>query len=115
MNAMQAMAGRPERRLVVRTGMMDSQTIYAEVDDSGPGLAPDLINRLFESFFTTKSDGMGIGLAICRSIIEAHGGRIDAMNRDDGQGARFRFSIPIAAPLTAGQAAVTAAATRDKA
>jgi PAS domain S-box-containing protein len=115
MNAMQAMAGMPDRRLVVCTRLMESRGVCAEVDDTGRGLAPDKVNRLFESFFTTKSDGMGIGLAICRSIIEAHGGRIEAMNRDDGHGARFRFSIPIAAPVTAGQSEFTAAATHDKA
>jgi PAS domain S-box-containing protein len=115
MNAMQAMAGLPERRLVVRTRLTESRGVCAEVDDTGRGLESDKVNRLFESFFTTKSDGMGIGLAICRSIIEAHGGRIEATNRDDGHGARFRFSIPIAAPVTAGQSAVTAVATHDKA
>jgi PAS domain S-box-containing protein len=115
MQAMQAMARTTDRQLIVRTRLMDSQSICAEVEDTGPGLAPDLTHRLFESFFTTKSDGMGIGLAICRSIIEAHGGRIEAMNREDGHGARFRFSLPIAAPLTAGQSAVSAAASHDKA
>jgi PAS domain S-box-containing protein len=103
MNAMQAMAGLPERRLVVRTRLTESRGVCAEVDDTGRGLESDKVNRLFESFFTTKSDGMGIGLAICRSIIEAHGGRIEATNRDDGHGARFRFSIPLTAPVTAGQ------------
>jgi C4-dicarboxylate-specific signal transduction histidine kinase len=115
MNAMQAMAGLPERRLLVRTRPTDSHAVCAELDDIGRGLAPDHLDRLFESFFTTKADGMGMGLAICRSIVEAHGGRIEAMNREDGHGARFRFCLPIAAPVTAGQSELTAVATRDKA
>jgi signal transduction histidine kinase len=95
--------------------LTESRAVCVEVDDTGRGLAPEHLDRLFESFFTTKSDGMGIGLAICRSIIEAHGGRIEAMNRDDGPGARFRFSLPIVAPGTMDQSEVTAAATHDKA
>jgi two-component system, LuxR family, sensor histidine kinase TtrS len=68
-----------------------------DVADSGAGIAPDDAARLFEAFFTTKPDGMGIGLSICRSIIEGHGGELRAMNRDPGPGAVFRFTLPVLA------------------
>jgi PAS domain S-box-containing protein len=93
-NAMQAMAGSEERRLVIRTTQLNEKTLAAEVQDSGPGIPPDHLIRLFESFFTTKEGGMGIGLAICRSIVEAHGGRIEARNLATGHGALFRFTLP---------------------
>lgn len=93
-NAMHAMANSRERHLTIRTVRVDAQTICADVEDTGPGIAPDHLGRLFESFFTTKEGGMGIGLAICRSIVEAHGGRIEAANLP-GRGARFRFTLPV--------------------
>jgi C4-dicarboxylate-specific signal transduction histidine kinase len=93
-NAMQAMAGSKERRLVIRTTRLNERTLGAEVQDSGPGIPTDYLNRLFEGFFTTKAEGMGIGLAICRSIVEAHGGRIEAGNLPTGRGAQFRFTLP---------------------
>ena len=96
-NAMQAMAqaGSAERHIVIRTGVPDAATLSCTVEDSGPGIAPEHAQRLFESFFTTKEGGMGMGLPICRSIIEAHGGRIMAENADGG-GARFIFTLPAA-------------------
>jgi signal transduction histidine kinase len=63
------------------------------VRDTGIGFAPNASDRLFESFYTTKDDGMGIGLSISRSIIEAHGGRLWA-SANDGPGSSFAFSIP---------------------
>ena len=66
------------------------------VIDSGKGVPPEKLPRLFDSFFTTKEDGMGLGLAIARSIIDAHLGRISAENNADG-GATFRFDLPIGA------------------
>jgi two-component system, LuxR family, sensor kinase FixL len=93
MNAMQAMSQRAERRLTIRTLCLRPGVLCAEVEDTGPGIAPDHLTQLFQSFFTTKRDGMGIGLAICRSIVEAHGGSIEGENLPGG-GARFRFTLP---------------------
>jgi C4-dicarboxylate-specific signal transduction histidine kinase len=99
-NAVQAMSSRAERRLTIRTMLTDQMTLCAEVEDTGPGIPDDHSGRLFQSFFTTKEGGLGIGLAICRSIIEAHGGRIEAANRGGGQGAVFCFTLPVVTPAS---------------
>jgi signal transduction histidine kinase len=67
--------------------------LVVEVRDSGPGIQPDDMGRLFNAFFTTKPEGMGMGLSICRSIIEAHGGRIWAQSQP-GEGAALLFALP---------------------
>jgi PAS domain S-box-containing protein len=97
-NAMQAMAkvGAADRRITVRTLAGDDTTVRCSVEDSGPGIEPDHLPRLFDTFFTTKEGGMGMGLSICRSIIEAHGGRIEADNGGLHGGARFSFMLPAA-------------------
>lgn len=94
-NAAQAMAKSPaaERRLAI-SARRAADKVVVDVLDRGPGIAEDHFDRLFQSFFTTKDNGMGIGLPICRSIVEAHGGQIEAANRADG-GARFSFSLPV--------------------
>jgi PAS domain S-box-containing protein len=99
MNSMQAMAdvGHPTRKIIVRTTVPYPGTVHCSVEDSGPGISPRHLPRLFESFFTTKEGGMGMGLPICRSIIEAHGGRITADNDSAEGGARFSFTLPAAA------------------
>jgi PAS domain S-box-containing protein len=96
-NALQAMEGRDERRLTIRTSARDSATAQVDIEDTGTGIPPEQFARLFQSFFTTKPGGMGIGLAMCRSIIEAHGGSIDAANVPDG-GARFHVTLPVGGP-----------------
>jgi signal transduction histidine kinase len=67
--------------------------VLVEVQDAGVGIDPDAEDGLFNAFFTTKPDGMGMGLSICRSIVESHGGRIWAA-RNRGAGATFRFTLP---------------------
>jgi signal transduction histidine kinase len=68
------------------------------VEDSGPGIADEHVERLFDSFFTTKRNGMGMGLPICRSIVENCGGSIEAEPRPAGQGACFVIRLPLPAP-----------------
>jgi PAS domain S-box-containing protein len=94
MNAIEAMTQvTTPRELLISSGADDSKGVVVVVRDSGPGLDSKSIERLFEPFYTTKPQGMGMGLAICRSIIEAHGGRLWATaNRD--RGASFHFSLP---------------------
>jgi C4-dicarboxylate-specific signal transduction histidine kinase len=93
-NALQAMADHGERRLIIRTAQIEPKTIYAEEEDTGPGISAGQLHHLFQSFFTTKKGGMGVGLAICRSIVESHGGRLGATNLPGGRGARFHFTLP---------------------
>jgi len=95
-NAVEAMSSVPEssRVLNLKTEIEGSQHILITVQDSGPGIDPKDIERIFERFFTTKAQGMGMGLAICRSIIGAHHGRILA-EAEVRHGALFRISLPI--------------------
>jgi len=67
--------------------------VLVAVQDSGPGLRSESLDRLFDAFYTTKADGLGMGLAICRSIVEAHGGRVSAVPNIP-QGAAFQFTLP---------------------
>lgn len=92
-NAIEAMEGSPERRLSVRTELTDEQMVRVSVTDTGPGIAPEIEGQLFSAFVTTKGSGMGLGLSICRTIVEAHGGRIIAEPAPGG-GARFSFTLP---------------------
>jgi PAS domain S-box-containing protein len=94
-NASDAMSGvidRP-RELVITTGKDEGDRVRLTVQDTGVGIPPQDMDRLFESFYTTKSDGMGMGLSVSRSIIESHRGRLWA-TPNDGPGATFAFSIP---------------------
>ena len=95
-NAIQAMRGMGEspRELQISIDAVPSEGgVRVGVRDTGPGLSPESLSRLFEPFYTTKPDGMGIGLCICRSIIEAHGGRLWAIPCEP-RGALFQFTIP---------------------
>jgi PAS domain S-box-containing protein len=102
-NAVQAMvqSGTERRSIVIRTVLSDPETVWCAIEDSGPGIDPTHLPRLFESFFTTKDTGMGMGLSICRSIIEAHDGHVQADNQSALGGARFSFALP-ANPASAG-------------
>jgi PAS domain S-box-containing protein len=95
LNAMEAMISTddPVRELVISTDLHSSDGLLVAVSDSGPGVAPEDRDRIFESFYTTKANGVGIGLSICRSIIDAHGGRLwaDALRP---RGAILRFTLP---------------------
>jgi C4-dicarboxylate-specific signal transduction histidine kinase len=95
MNGIEAMSGvadRP-RRLTIRSGAQESQQVLVSVQDSGVGVSVENMPRLFEPFFTTRTKGMGMGLPISRSIIEAHGGRLWAES-DGTHGTTFQFTLP---------------------
>jgi signal transduction histidine kinase len=94
-NAIQSMRGVEDgnRELHISTVSVEPEGVCVAVRDTGHGLRPESLPRLFEPFYTTKPDGMGMGLSICRSIIEAHGGRLWA-TRCEPRGALFQFTIP---------------------
>jgi signal transduction histidine kinase len=95
MNGIQAMAdiGDDPRELLIESRVDKAGHVVVAVQDSGPGIDLANADRLFEPFFTTKPNGMGMGLSICRSIIEAHGGQLWASS-NAGHGATFQFSLP---------------------
>ncbi len=96
-NAMQAMDPDGDARVIsVSIALNECHEIQVEVADTGTGIAEGDLERIFESFYSTKASGLGVGLAICRKLVEAHGGRLWA-SHDPGGGALFRFTIPIAA------------------
>jgi signal transduction histidine kinase len=100
LNALQAMEpAAPPRTIAIRTALSDAEIVDCVVEDSGPGIDPAHLLRIFDSFFTTKDAGMGMGLPICRSIIEAHAGHILADNESALGGARFSFALPGASSL----------------
>jgi signal transduction histidine kinase len=91
-DAMSAVGDRP-RELLIRTERDDADRVRLSVQDTGVGFEPQAADRLFQAFYTTKDDGMGIGLSVSRSIIESHHGQLWATS-NDGPGATFSFSIP---------------------
>jgi signal transduction histidine kinase len=94
MNGMEAMAPVTDRpRELKILSQREGDAVLVAVRDSGVGIDPEHVDRLFNAFFTTKPGGMGMGLSICRSIIEAHGGKLWAF-RNTGAGATFQFTLP---------------------
>lgn len=95
-NAIEAMTGadRDVRTLSIQTGMSTPGFVMVSVIDSGPGVSPEGRERIFESFYTTKASGVGIGLSICRSIVEVHGGRLWC-EANEPHGSVFRFTVPV--------------------
>jgi len=93
-----------ELRVVPKHSDEEGDVIEFSVTDMGPGLKDEMLNRLYEAFFSTKPDGLGIGLSLCRTIIESHRGRIKAQNLYNGEsavGCRFSFTLPVAGASSA--------------
>jgi PAS domain S-box-containing protein len=99
LNAIEAMGSVTDgpRELVITTAADEGETLRVSIADSGPGLSPENLARLFEAFFTTKLTGMGMGLSICRSIVDAHGGKLWA-TANAPRGAIFHFTLPLEPP-----------------
>ena len=91
-NGIEAMANSARRELSVTSARTVNDMVEVRVADTGSGIAADVAENLFQPFFTTKPQGMGVGLSICRTIVEAHGGTISA-ERNPGGGTVFRFTI----------------------
>jgi signal transduction histidine kinase len=87
------------KELLVSTGKVEPSGALVAVHDTGPGLEALMLERVFESFYTTKPTGLGLGLSICRSIIEAHGGRLWASTNRQ-RGATFQFTLPSEANIS---------------
>jgi two-component system sensor histidine kinase DctS len=115
-NAIQAMetaTPAAQRELILRVRQTHPRWVAFSVVDAGPGIPPDVAARLFTPFFTTRSEGMGLGLSLCRTVIEQHGGALDFGPGPLGAGTEFRFTLPAApgtASATAGIAADSTAA-----
>ena len=95
-NAVEAMAGADRRELAVSANRL-GEMVEIRITDTGPGLPEAVRARLFQPFVTTKSDGMGVGLSVCRAIVEAHGGELHAEDVEGG-GTVFRFTVPRGTP-----------------
>jgi two-component system sensor kinase FixL len=92
-NARQAMQSSARRELTIVIDCVDRTRVAVQVVDTGPGIAPEIADRLLQPFVTTKAEGMGIGLSICRTTIESHGGELIAEANPEG-GTIFRFTSP---------------------
>jgi two-component system sensor kinase FixL len=92
-NAVDAMQTCPRRQITLSARPSEDNMVEIGVSDTGPGLAPEVVDRLFQPFVTTKEHGMGVGLSISRTIIEAHGGRLWVEQNQDG-GAFFHLTLP---------------------
>jgi len=96
MNSAEAMAASCEARRIVIRCTIDEELVKMSVSDTGRGVAVHQLERVFEAFYSTKAEGIGMGLSICRSIVEAHGGRIWATAAEIGGGGQFTFTLPLA-------------------
>jgi len=96
-NGLESMSEMPpgHRHLTIRTAQPDTDWVEVTVQDTGPGISEEILHRIYEPFFSTKPEGLGMGLSICRSIAEAHAGRLEASN-DPAGGATFVFALPVA-------------------
>jgi two-component system sensor kinase FixL len=103
-NAVEAMEASQRRELVISTSADDDHTVAVSVVDTGAGIAPELMSQLFQPFVTNKRHGMGVGLSICRTIVEAHGGQITVEPNPAG-GTIFRFTLRAASGEDFGDAA----------
>lgn len=101
-NAAEAMEKAPRKELVVSLANRTRDRVRVEIADTGPGISADAREKMFQPFVTTKATGMGMGLNICRSIIEAHGGRLWLDDNSEG-GATFIFEVPVAASVEHGE------------
>ena len=106
-NSSEAMAGMPvgARRLIVSTALGEAGDVQVTVSDMGTGIPQGRLEEIFEPFVTTKPNGLGLGLSICRTIVEAHGGTVQAVNNPGG-GASFRISLPLAEHAQRSSAAI---------
>jgi signal transduction histidine kinase len=95
MNAVDAMSAVTDREriLTIKSKMYESHHVQIMLEDTGTGIDPSHMERIFDAFFTTKSDGMGMGLSICRSIVESHGGRLSA-SPGHPHGSAFEVVLP---------------------
>ena len=94
MNAAESMLDEVQKKMVIRAHIIEGNRVRVAVGDCGPGIAEEDLDKIFESFFTTKRSGLGMGLSLSRSIIEAHGGYIRVEN-NPGKGATFSFDLPV--------------------
>jgi two-component system sensor kinase FixL len=94
-NGIDALAARGSGEITLRTAKDGEDSVLVEVIDDGPGFAPEIETRLFQPFLTTKATGIGIGLSICKTIVDSHDGRLWASTAPDG-GAAFHLRLPAA-------------------
>jgi two-component system sensor histidine kinase DctS len=96
--AMETEVPHEQRVLTLRVNRIHPRWVAFEVADRGPGIPPEVAQRLFTPFFTTRSEGMGLGLSLCRTVVEQHGGALDFGPGEGGRGTVFRFTLPVAEP-----------------
>ncbi|MEY2654215.1 MAG: hypothetical protein RLZZ524_1243, partial [Pseudomonadota bacterium] len=114
-NGLQAMEGdsqtSAQRLLILGAEAVDDRWVAFRVEDSGPGIPPQVAEQLFTPFFTTKAEGMGIGLSMCRTVVEQHGGTLTFGPGREGRGTIFRFTLPAGAASSVSPSTSTSAST----